>query len=371
MTIRHVYAHVPFCARRCSYCDFAIAVRRTVPVNDYLAALESEMRLRGGDETAEVDTLYLGGGTPSRLGADGVARLLDLIRRRWQPASGAEVTLEANPEDVDRASATAWRAAGVTRVSLGAQSFDDRVLAWMHRTHDARAIALAAEALHAAGYEDWSIDLIFGLPAELGRDWGHDLARALALAPAHVSCYALTLEPHTPIARWRDRGLMQEPDEGGAADEFLEAHRTLTAAGYRHYEVSNYARPGHEARHNSAYWRRVPYVGIGPSAHSFDGSIRRWNERDYAQWARRAAAGEDPVGGTERLTETQRALEEIYLGLRTTFGVRMGESDRPLVESWEAQGWAEIGDGLVRLTAEGWLRLDAIAGALTSFRSRL
>ncbi|HEX7123345.1 MAG TPA: radical SAM family heme chaperone HemW [Gemmatimonadaceae bacterium] len=369
--VRHVYVHVPFCARRCSYCDFAIAVRRSVPVEDYLAALELEVRLRGFAGSTEVDTIYLGGGTPSRLGANGVARLLDRLRRWWRPVPGAEITLEANPEDVNRADAAAWREAGVTRVSLGAQSFDDRVLAWMHRTHEARAIALAAEALHAAGYQDWSIDLIFGLPAELGRDWGRDLAQALALAPPHVSCYALTLEPQTPLARWRDRGEMQEPDEGGAADEFLEAHRTLTAAGYRHYEVSNYAQPGHEARHNSAYWTRVPYVGIGPSAHSFDGTIRRWNEREYSNWVRRAGAGEDPVGGTEHLTEAQRALEEIYLGLRTTFGVRMGESDRPLVESWRAEGWAEIADGRVRLTAEGWLRLDALVAALTSFRSRL
>lgn len=368
---RHVYVHVPFCARRCSYCDFAIAVRRAVPTDDFLGAVAAEIGLRFGDgAVTDVDSLYLGGGTPSRLGGDGVFRLLDLLRRRWVPTAGAEITIEANPEDVDRASAAAWRAAGINRISLGAQSFDDGVLSWMHRTHDGGAIGRAVSALREAGFENWSIDLIFGLPAPLGRQWSRDLECALALEPPHLSCYGLTLEPHTPLTRWRDRGITPEPDESDAAAEFLEAHRTLTAAGFHHYEVSNYARPGREARHNTAYWARRPYVGLGPSAHSFDGVTRRWNEREYVRWMKRVREGRDPVAGTEVLTEEQVMLEETYLGLRTSFGVQTGESDRPWVEHWCTRGWAVMDGHQLRLTAEGWLRLDALTAALTSARSR-
>lgn len=372
MTARHVYVHVPFCARRCAYCDFAIAVRRTTPVTDFVTALEGEIVTRfPAGAPVEVDTLYLGGGTPSRLGIDGVERVLGVLRHRWVPAAGAEVTLEANPEDVDAATATAWRRAGITRVSLGVQSFDDRALAWMHRSHDAARAAEAVASLRSAGFDDWSLDLIFALPAGLERDWRRDLELAIALEPPHLSCYGLTVEPHTPLMRWRERGLVRERDETGHEAEFLEAHETLSAAGYDHYEVSNYARPGRVARHNSAYWRRVPYVGLGPSAHEFDGATRRWNEREFAAWHRRAVRGEDPVAGMEALTADQARLEAIYLGLRTAFGVRTGEADRQIAETWLAHGWAQVHDGRVRLTATGWLRLDALVAALTDVRSRL
>jgi oxygen-independent coproporphyrinogen-3 oxidase len=171
---RHVYVHVPFCARRCAYCDFAIAVRRDVPGAEFLAALGTEVELRfPHPEVRPVDTIYLGGGTPSRLGGDGIARLMHVLARRWIPAPGAEVTLEANPEDVSSDAVAAWMQAGVTRISLGVQSFDDAVLRWMHRTHDARQAGIAAGALEAAGL-DWSIDLIFGLPREVEREWTRD-----------------------------------------------------------------------------------------------------------------------------------------------------------------------------------------------------
>lgn len=372
MSARHVYVHVPFCARRCSYCDFAIAVRRVVPVEAYLQALRREILTRfPAAEPTEVDTIYLGGGTPSRLGAEGVDRLLAFLGERWRPARGAEVTLEANPEDVDEGAARAWRAAGVTRVSLGVQSFDDRVLAWMHRAHDARRAEEAARVLEAAGFDDWSLDLIFALPAELGRDWVRDLERALALAPPHISAYGLTVEARTPLARWHDRGLVREAGEDSWAAEFLAAHETLGAAGFDHYEVSSYAQPGRRARHNGAYWSRVPYLGLGPGAHGFDGQTRRWNEREFAAWQARAAAGEDPVAGEERLTDQDKATEEVYLGLRRTNGVHVGTVDRQEVDRWRLAGWAELQDDRVRLTARGWLRLDALAASLTSLRSRL
>ena len=370
MIPKHVYVHVPFCARRCSYCDFAIAVRRTVPVDDFVDSLERELQSRLGEASGDLHTLYLGGGTPSRLGAEGVRRVLDSVRRRFPTAPGAEVTIEANPEDVSSDAAKAWRGAGVTRVSLGVQSFDDTVLRWMHRTHDAAQAVKAAAILKEAGFDDWSLDLIFALPPEVDRSWTNDLQRAVDLEPPHISSYGLTVEPHTPLVRWRERGEIHEADEERYEEEFLETDRLLTAAGYEHYEVSNYARPNRRAAHNSAYWRRVPYIGLGPSAHSFDGSARRWNTREYAAWREMTLIGRDPVEGTETLDSGAVAIEEAYLGLRTSSGLALNPANASDFDRWGERGWAVVSDGIGRLTPEGWLRLDAIIGDLTDVRSR-
>jgi oxygen-independent coproporphyrinogen-3 oxidase len=370
VTARHVYVHVPFCARRCSYCDFAIAVRRSVPVEDFADAIARELRTRFGDERHGVDTIYLGGGTPSRLGADGIQRLLDLVRTNFAPAPGAEITMEANPEDVSAADAARWREAGVTRVSLGVQSFDDDVLRWMHRTHDAGQAVRAASMLREAGFDDWSLDLIFALPPEVERSWSGDLARAIDLGPPHISSYGLTIEPHTPLLRWRERGQVHDAGEDRYEAEFLEADTVLTEAGFEHYEISNYARPGRRAIHNSAYWRRVPYVGLGPSAHGFDGSARRWNLREYVAWRERTLLGQDPVEGTESLDPVAIAIEEAYLGLRTSTGLPVSDANAGDFDRWRDQGWAAVVDGIGRLTPSGWLRLDALVGDLTDVRSR-
>ena len=185
---RHVYIHVPFCARRCAYCDFSIAVRRDVPVDDYLDSLERELALRFGDaQPDEVDTIYFGGGTPSRLGGEGLTRALEIISRRFVPTRNAEITAEANPDDMNRDALRAWRAAGINRLSIGSQSFDDRVLAWMHRTHDPNAIARAVADARTAGIANLSLDLIFALPQSLNRDFESDVEQALALKPDHIS----------------------------------------------------------------------------------------------------------------------------------------------------------------------------------------
>jgi len=368
---KHVYVHVPFCARRCSYCDFAIAVRRTVPVDDYVDALDREITLRFGKERgADVETIYLGGGTPSRLGPVGLRRVLDLVRARFPQAVDAEVTIEANPEDVSPDDANNWRDAGITRVSLGVQSFNDDVLKWMHRTHDASQVASAALALRAAGFEDWSLDLIFALPSEVERSWTDDLTRAIALAPAHISCYGLTVEPHTPLLRWRERGQVHDAEEERYEAEFLEADRLLSSTGYEHYEVSNYARGDRRARHNAAYWRRVPYVGLGPSAHSFDGAERRWNAREYVEWRTRILVGRDPVEGAESLDFDSVSIEEAYLGLRSSAGLPVSSTNAGDFDRWRDRGWAVVVDGVGRLTPTGWLRLDSLVADLTDVRSR-
>ena len=240
-----------------------------------------------------------------------------------------------------------------------------RVLHWMHRTHAADQVAPAVETLRSAGIGEISLDLIFGLPAALARDWDRDLDAAFALAPDHLSLYGLTVEEHTPLGRWAARGEVVPVDEERYAAEFLAAGRALAAEGFDHYEVSNAARPGRRARHNSAYWRRAPFLGLGPSAHSGSGRLRRWNIREWAAYERAIAEGRDAGAGSEDLSDEAVALEEVYLGLRTRDGLPAGRLDAGTVDAWTAEGWAEPAEGRVRLTLEGWLRLDALVGAAT------
>ena len=360
----HLYIHVPFCARRCSYCDFAIAVRREVPSRRFVDQLLLEWRAAGDRQdipaAAPLATVYLGGGTPSLLDPVQLARLLAALRaeRPWAP--GAEVTLEANPDDVTPAAAAAWVSAGINRVSLGVQSFDPSVLTWMHRTHAAAQVPGAVRTLRGAGITSLSLDLIYALPEALGRDWDADLDQALALAPDHLSLYGLTVESRTPLGRWVDRGAALPSPEERYAAEFLAARARLTAAGFHHYEVSNYARPGREAVHNSAYWRRSPYLGLGPSAHRAMCARRWWNLREWAAWATALESGVTTVEAEERLDPDAVRVEDLYLGLRTDAGVGEGCLPKSLVGSWIEQGWARVTDGRVLLTGEGWLRLDAL-----------
>ncbi|MCW5825381.1 MAG: radical SAM family heme chaperone HemW [Gemmatimonadaceae bacterium] len=400
----HLYLHVPFCGRRCSYCDFAIAVRREVPVSEFIDAIMAEFVTRRISLNAGLlRTIYFGGGTPSKLGGEGVARLLHGIRElagvgKFSTSVDAlEITIEANPEDVSAESAAAWVAAGVNRVSLGVQSFEPAVLQWMHREHPPTRAAEAVRELRAAGVQEISADLIFSVPEALGRSWTTDLERVLELDVEHLSLYGLTVEPKTPLGRWTARGEVQEAPEERYEAEFLEAHERLGEAGYEHYEVSNYARPGKRARHNSAYWTGASYLGIGPSAHGFDGRERRWNLPAYAEWLREVRAGRDPVGGREVLggqklgggkelagghdptlgkepvrtagssRPPQTGLEpaeRIYLGLRTIDGLAIRENELKKVTSWIGEGWATLDGDRLRLTPRGWLRLDALAAAL-------
>ena len=364
----HLYFHVPFCARRCSYCDFAIAVRRETPSREYVEAVLCEWASWLGHEAwadaPGVRTIYFGGGTPSRLAPGGIAAILDRIRADRMVDAGAEVTLEANPDDVTPAAAETWRAAGVTRLSLGAQSFSAAALEWMHRTHGPETISRAVGVARAAGLAEVSLDLIFALPGDVRRSWEEDLDRALALAPDHVSLYGLTTEPRTPLARWTAGGRVFPADDARYAAEYLLAHERLEAAGLEHYEVSNAARPGRRARHNSAYWRRASYIGLGPSAHSGFGNRRRWNLREWAAYERAVHAGEGWVAGEEVLDPGAVRLEEAYLGLRTLEGLPRSAVPEPCASEWVSQGWARVERDRLLLTVEGWLRLDALVAAL-------
>jgi oxygen-independent coproporphyrinogen-3 oxidase len=355
----HIYLHIPFCARRCSYCDFAIAVRKVVPVDEYLRSVTRELDLRfTGDSEWPIRTLYFGGGTPSRLGAAGIERLMELFNSRTTRIGNAEVTLETNPDDVTLAVARAWKNAGINRISLGVQSFDDKALKWMHRVHDSTAIPHSFEILREAGFQDISLDLIFALPDSLERDWRRDLD------------LGLTVESHAPLGKWVNRGQVIEAPEENYEAEFLRADDVLTAAGFEHYEVSNFGLAGHRAKHNFSYWLGVPYAGIGPGAHEFDPPARRWNVGAYAQWVQRLAAGLDPVEGREELSAENRVAEAVYLGLRTVDGLEISPAERLHVARWIDAGWARMDGATLILSPAGWLRLDSLAADLTLLRSR-
>jgi oxygen-independent coproporphyrinogen III oxidase len=364
----HVYVHVPFCARRCSYCDFAIAVRKKVPSEAYVSAVLREWRLwqtePAWQDSPEISTIYFGGGTPSQISPTAIAQLLDRISADRHVRSDTEITLETNPDDVTVEAAAAWQSAGVNRISLGVQSFDPRVLRWMHRVHSVDQIFLAVEAVRRAGIAELSVDLIFGLPRAQERSWDADLEKAFSLQPEHVSLYGLTVEAHTPLGHWTARGEVTPVDEESYAAEFLGAHTALVSNNFEHYEVSNAALPGHRARHNSAYWERAPFIGLGPAAHSGLGRERRWNVREWAGYQRLVSAGSSPLEGRELLDDAAVALEELYLGLRTAAGLPGHRVPEAISRRWEAEGWALPGADRVRLSAEGWLRLDGLVASL-------
>ncbi len=362
--MHHLYVHVPFCQRRCSYCDFSIAVRKRVPAQPYVETIRQEL-----EQTALVgplETVHFGGGTPSLLPAAAIASLLDTISSRAPLHDTVEITLEANPEDVTDAAASGWRSAGVNRISLGVQSFDDRVLQWMHRVHDAQRARAAVRTLRAVGFDNLSLDLIFALPTRLQRDWARDLDAAIALEPEHLSLYGLTVEPRTPLHRWIARGAASAPSDERYAEEYLAAHARLGSAGFVFYEVSNAAREQRRSRHNSAYWIGRPYAGVGPAAHSFNGRARRWNLAAWEAYRRAIAEGGSPVESEETLTDGQRALERLYLGLRTDAGVPVSGvvSSAPL-QALLQQGWLVEQSGRLKCSVEGWLRLDSLVAALT------
>jgi oxygen-independent coproporphyrinogen-3 oxidase len=294
-----------------------------------------------------------------------LGRILDRIRADREIAAGAEITLEANPDDVTPETACEWHRAGVNRISLGVQSFEPAVLRWMHRTHDAAQVPAAVGQLRRVGFENLSLDLIFGLPAELSRDWARDLESAVALEPEHLSLYGLTVEPHTPLGRWVARGESPPVSDEPYATEFLAANARLRALGFEHYEVSNYARPGRQAIHNQAYWEGRAYLGLGPAAHSAWQSVRQWNLREWSEYQRAIQAGRPVVAGREELDPEARHLERLYLGLRTSAGVPSEVLPEALRSIWEREGWMvhDPTGARARLTPEGWLRMDALVAA--------
>jgi oxygen-independent coproporphyrinogen-3 oxidase len=367
----HLYVHVPFCRLVCAYCDFVTVGGRAAEIARYPDLLLAEMKLRPA--SGQLATIYFGGGTPSLLPAEGVAHVVTAAIDRWGTVP-IEISLEANPSSRETPDWSGLRAAGVNRVSLGIQSLRDAQLRALARGQTAAEGLAAYDAVRTAGFENVSIDLIYGIPAQSLADWREGLSLALALAPDHLSLYALQLAlapdewaapPRPGALRWRRR-MVSRQDDGLAAAQYQLAEEMLDAAGFRHYELSSWARPGLESRHNSAYWERRPYTGIGAGAHSFDGQTRSWNERDLDRYIGRIESGERAVAGSEELDEPTRAFEAVALGLRrvdgfsrVAFAAELGtdplERFGAAIGEGTASGLLEVSDQSIRLTARGRL----------------
>jgi len=347
-----VYVHIPFCASRCDYCDFATWTDRGALIGDYVTACvtDVETRVRRG-ELVEATSVFFGGGTPSLLDAAALLRILDAIPRR----ADAEVTVECNPDSVDPAKLRAYRHGGVNRCSFGAQSMRPHVLAALGRTHDPAGVARALDAARDAGIERLNVDLIYGASGETLEDWSATLDATLALGPTHVSAYALTVEPGTPLGGRVAAGCTPAPDDDDQAEKYELADDRLAGAGQHWYEISSWARPGDECRHHLLYWGQGDYLGIGCAAHGHRCGTRTWNVRRPERYIERIRAAASPVAGAEQLDPATRADEALALALRTRLGAAVPPgADAVATELADAGLLRRTGDRLV-LTRPGRL----------------
>jgi oxygen-independent coproporphyrinogen-3 oxidase len=346
-----LYVHLPFCRQRCIYCDFPTQIGSSADLTRYLPLLQAELALYERPLTAV--SLFFGGGTPSLLTGEQFAELMAILRERVTFTPGMEITLEANPGTVSLESLTAYRAAGLTRLSLGAQTFNPELLRTLNRLHGPEAIGEAVAQARAAGIAEVNIDLIYGLPGQTMADWQDTVEKALALDLSHHSLYPLSVESGTPLEALVNKGSLHPAGETDTVAMYDWAKARLEAAGYRHYEIANFARPGHEARHNLVYWRNLPYVGLGMGAHSHYNGRRYGNPPTLHAYEERVKAGERPWNAEEALTEAEEMEETVFLNLRL---IEEGLDPQRFAERFGV-GFAETyRDALARLQADDLLR---------------
>jgi len=368
-----LYLHVPFCSAVCPYCDFAVLVAKADAKAAFVQSLEAEIALNN-DWPVPFDTVYFGGGTPSCLSAEQLHRLLETASTHLPFALEPQVFMEANPEDVNPTCLEQWRRLGVNTLSLGVQSFVDEELKRLGRRHNAEQAICAVEQALAAGFGTVSVDLIFGLPKQDKTCLQESLNQIIALAPPHVSCYQLTVHERTTFGRWRDRGKLVELSSHHQADFFAYIHDMLAKTGYEAYDVSNFAiAPAHRSRHNLKYWQHTPYLGLGPSAHSFDGQRRWWNVRDLSAYQRSIHhENRRPLAAWEDLSPQELALECVMLGLRTTggldlkrfekrYGICLLATNEALVHNLLAENLLSIENEYLKPTVRGLAVADGLA----------
>ena len=369
-----LYIHVPFCATRCVYCDF-FSNTDTRYKEPYLRAIEKEMELRGeyiDDDTLE--TIYLGGGTPSRLSGNDLERIFNAISRRFSIAEGAEITLEANPDDIRPDYLSALRDLPINRISMGIQSFQPEDLRLLNRRHDHEQAIRAVELCQAHGFTNLSIDLIYGLPGQTPEAWEENLRQAIRLGTPHLSAYHLTYEEGTALYKRLQAGQVEPVDEEVSVTLFHILTERMAEAGFQHYEISNFARPGFHARHNSAYWIGKPYLGLGPSAHSYNRTSREWNVASLPLYLRGIESGQ-PATERETLDLSTRYNDFIITGLRTMWGISLDklrtEFGEALLAYCQKQARPYIQRGLLRqendrlaLSQAGILLSDGIMSEL-------
>jgi len=347
-----VYVHIPFCASRCSYCDFFSTLQLKDAGEDYVEAVVAEAAMRCDELRGEqLRTLYLGGGTPSQLPLPLLERLVVGLKNVLVLESVEEFTIEANPDDVTAQWCAALRPLGVNRVSMGVQSFEDDILRDIGRRHNARQVGEAMENLHGAGITNVSIDLIYGLPGQTLESWTRTVEQAIVLNPKHISAYGLTYEEGTRLWHQRERGEVIEVPEENCIEMYEVLVKLLQSAGFEHYEISNFALPGYHSRHNSSYWDETPYLGLGAAAHSYDGNIRRSNPCDLCEYISRIGSGKTACE-QEEMTRWERYDERVMLGLRTAAGV---DAER-LREDFGDAAWAHFNREIQRHVDAGHVR---------------
>ena len=345
-----IYIHIPFCKSRCKYCDF-FSTTHLEKQSQYVQALLMEIqdRLPISNTQYPISTIYIGGGTPSTLQVKDLRAIIEAIRREAR-GERQEITLEANPGDITEEKARAWREMGINRLSIGIQSFHDELLQLIGRRHNAEQARRAMATAQAAGFDNISIDLMYALPSQTMEMWKKDVAEALKLGVQHISTYGLIYEEGTALTTLLDHGVVEAVDEDTEMQMYDYIVAELTAHGYIHYEVSNFALPNRESQHNSSYWNDTPYIGLGAGAHSYDGQCRSWNISDLDNYIAQANAHQlQPE--TERLTDEQRHTERVMLSLRTNKGVAMNDIDNNKAQPYIQQGLLQqVGTRLIATT---------------------
>ena len=376
-----LYIHIPFCNSKCLYCDF-YSITDLAHISSFLAALENEMELAG--QSAPIfDTLYIGGGTPSVLDGTAIERIVAEAFKHFSIRSDAEVTIEVNPGTVALEDLRQYRQSGINRLNIGIQSFQEENLKFLGRSHSRKEALSSIAWARLAGFENIGLDLIYGLPEQEESRWLPDLDQAIQISPEHLSCYLLTREVGTPLDREALAGRLRLPPEDHLCSLFETTIDYLTDHDYLHYEVSNFARKSDKgrsswmSRHNQKYWSFAPYIGLGPSAHSYLAPERHWNHRNIEKYFQDIRQGKLPLAEKEQLTREQMMMEAIYLGLRTSQGIDSGdfqrrfgidflETFRQTIAEFEKDGLMEVSQNHCGLTPKGMVLLDGITAEFTS-----
>jgi oxygen-independent coproporphyrinogen-3 oxidase len=365
-----LYLHIPFCRKRCTYCDFHFSTTFEAYRTALLEALATELTLRKAELKSMVQTIYFGGGTPSLLTPAELKTLLETIQKHYDLGSNLEITLEANPEDINEENLLTWKQLGINRLSIGVQTLSSDTLTWMNRAHAVQESIAAVELAQQIGFSNISIDLIYGLPNLDLATWKNTLQAIFQLGIQHLSAYCLTVEPKTALNHLVQKKKLQPADEVLQNEQFLALLELAQSAGFEQYEISNFALPNFHSRHNSSYWAFQPYLGVGPSAHSFDGKARRWNIRNNTNYTK--SVGKNELWyELEALNANERRNEQILLGLRTKWGLDQNllednwtQKESAQIKEFTRLGWMIEDQHFLKLTDLGKLHADGIAADL-------
>lgn len=363
-----IYIHIPFCKQACHYCDFHFSTN-TGYTSEMIRCIIEEIGIQSHYLIDPVETIYFGGGTPSVIATGHIASILETIKAEYKVMPRAEVTLEANPDDMDIHRLNSLAEAGINRLSIGIQSFDREILNFLNRAHDDVQAGLCLKNARKAGYTALNADLIYGIPARSHRQWKEDIEQLLGDEPEHISAYCLTIEPKTVFGHWQKSGKLPPTNDDFAAEQYEILTEMLGQHGYEHYEVSNFCKPGHYAKHNTAYWKQKPYLGVGPGAHSYNTESRQCNIENNSAYMQSVKKGQIPCE-RELLTARDNINDMLLTGLRTKWGVDLEIPevreviDMEYIKKLEDSGNARLVENRVILTEKGWLLADKISSDL-------